>query len=231
MTPEAALYRLMTWLSPAYPVGAYSYSHGLEWAVEQGLVRDRDTLVAWLAALLSHGGAWSDAVLLVHGHHAALTGDLAAWRELRELAQALPATAELAQEAAAQGEAFARASLAAWPLDDDRLPALLAPDADGRPPVYPLAVAAVAACHAVRLDLTLVACLQAFVSNLVSAAVRLVPLGQSDGQRAIAALADPVDRAARRALVTPLEDLGTCAPMVDWCSMRHETQYTRLFRS
>jgi urease accessory protein len=231
MTTEAALYRLLTWLSPAYPVGAYSYSHGLEWAVEAGLVRDRKDLAHWLATVLRRGGGWTDTVLLAHAHAAVTAGDEAAWRELRGLAHALAPTAELALETRAQGEAFARASLASWPDAGGRLTRLLAVS-PGTPSLsYPLAVAAVAAAHAVPLAHVLPAYLQAFTANLVSAAVRLVPLGQTDGQRVIAALEPVVAEVAAHAPTCPLEELGTAALMVDHGSMRHETQYTRLFRS
>jgi urease accessory protein len=228
MSTDAALYRLLAWLSPAFPVGAYSYSHGLEWAVESGLVRDRAGLEAWLAAVLRQGGGWLDAVLLAHAHAAVGAGDHAAWSGLRALAQAWTPTAELALESRAQGEAFAAASLASWPDPDGRLPGLLAA---GPGLTYPLAVAAVAACHGVPLGLLLPAYLQAFAANLVSAAVRLVPLGQTDGQRATAALEPIVAEVAAAALLCPLDDLGTATLTVDLCSMRHETQYTRLFRS
>lgn len=226
MSTEAQLYRLLTWLSPAFPVGAYSYSHGLEWAVETGAVRDRATLEAWLTTVLRHGCAWSDAVLLAHGHAAASTLDLVAWAELRTLAHTLSPTAELALETRAQGEAFATTIAATWPAPG--LAALLA----GKPaPTYPLAVAATCARHAIPLHLTLPAYLQAVAANLVSAAVRLVPLGQTDGQRALATLAPIVAEAAALAPACPLDDLGTATLAVDLCSMRHETQYTRLFRS
>ncbi len=228
MTIEAALYRLHAWLSPAFPVGAYSYSHGLEWAVDAGLVRDRAGLESWLATILRHGGGWQDAVLLAHAHRTVAAGDEAAWLALRDLAQAWAPTAELALETRAQGEAFAAAGLASWPDPDGRLPALLA---DGPGLTYPLAVGAVAAAHLVPLPLVLPAYLQAFAANLVSAAVRAVPLGQTDGQQALAALEPVVAEVAARAPSCALDDLGTAALMVDLCSMRHETQYTRLFRS
>lgn len=228
MRIEPALFRLLAWLSPAYPVGGYTYSHGLEWAVEQGRVRDRPSLEAWLDVVLRHGGGWSDAVLLAHAHRVVVADDLAAWQALRTLAQALAPTAELALETRAQGEAFAQASLACWPDAAGRLPALLV---DGPGLTYPLAVAAVAACHAVPLPLLLPAYLQAVAANLVSAAVRLVPLGQTDGQRATAALEPIVREVAALAPDCPLAELGTATLMVDVCSMRHETQYTRLFRS
>lgn len=225
-TETAALFRLLAWLSPSYPVGAYSYSHGLEWAVETGAVRDRAGLVAWLTTVLRHGGGWSDAVLLAHGTKAVQRPE--AWQELRRFAHALAPTAELALETRAQGEAFARASLASWPDPEGRLPDLLA----GTPaPVYPLAVAAVATCHRIPQALLLPAYLQALAANLVSAAVRLVPLGQTDGQRTLAVLEPVVAEVAAAAPSCTLDELGTAALAVDLCSMRHETQYTRLFRS
>ena len=228
MSTDAALYRLLAWLSPAYPVGAYSYSHGLEWAVEAGLVRDRPGLEAWLATVLRHGGGWMDAVLVAHAHRLVTASDDVGWRELRDFAQACTPTQELALETRAQGEAFAAASLATWPDPEGRLPALLA---DGPGLSYSLAVGAVAASHTVPLGLLLPAYLQAFAANLVSAAVRLVPLGQTDGQRATAALEPTVREVAVLAPSCPLDELGTATLTVDICSMRHETQYTRLFRS
>lgn len=228
MSTEAALYRLLAWLSPAFPVGAYTYSHGLEWAVEAGLVRDRSGLAAWLGTVLRSGGGWQDAVLLAHAHRAVTDHDQELWRELRTLAQAWVPTAELALESRAQGEAFAVASLASWPDPSGRLADLLD---DGPGLTYPLAVGAVAAAHGVPLTLVLPAYLQAFAANLVSAAVRAVPLGQTDGQRALAALEPVVTEVVALAADCPLDELGTASLMVDYCSVRHETQYTRLFRS
>ena len=228
MSTDAALYRLLAWLSPAYPVGAYTYSHGLEWAVEAGLVRDRANLEAWLGTVLLRGGGWQDAVLLAHAHRAIEGRDDTVWWALRALAQAWTPTAELALEARAQGEAFATASLASWPDPEGRLVELFC---DGPGLTYPLAVGAVAAAHGVPLPLVLPAYLQAVAANLVSAAVRAVPLGQTDGQKALAALEPVVAEVAAAAPECSLDDLGTSALMVDLCSMRHETQYTRLFRS
>ncbi len=226
-----SLYRLLAWLSPAFPVGGYSYSHGIETAVEEGRLRDREGLVAWTATVLRHGDGWSDAVLLARGHEAAAAGDRAAWEGLRRFGSALAPTAELALETRAQGEAFARASLASWPDPGGRMAALVAVEPGGPALPYPLAVAAVGALHGVPLALLLPAYLQAFAANLVSAAVRLVPLGQTDGQRATAALEPVVAGVAAAALATPLDELGTATPALDILSMRHETQRTRLFRS
>lgn len=222
-----ALLRLQIWLSPAFPVGGFSYSHGLEYAVEAGLVCDRATLQDWIGTLLLHGTGRSDGMLLG-----------AAWRTVREdgaaavaeLAAAFRGTSELARESALQGAAFLAAVRAVWPdaeLEDwaGRLAAA------GIAPVLPVAVGAVCRCHGVPLATALPLYLQAFAANLVSAAVRLVPLGQTDGLRAIAALEPVIGEAAHRSAAADLDELGTATPMLDWCSMRHETQYTRLFRS
>ena len=226
MTTDAACYRLLAWLSPAYPVGAYSYSHGLEWAIEAGLVRDRADLQSWLAHVLRHGGGWQDAVLLVHAHRSVTERDDAGWRALRALARAGGPTAEQAPENRSQREAFAEASLAAWPDPAGRLAGLLAA---GPGLTYPLAVAAVAAAHHVPVTLVLPAYLQAFAANLVSAAVRAVPLGQTDGQRCLAALEPVVAEVAGAARSCPLDELGTASLTVDLCSIRPEAQFPGLF--
>jgi urease accessory protein len=223
----AALYRLMAWLSPAYPVGAFSYSGGLEWAIEAGDVTDAGSLSDWLDAVLTMGSASADAVLFATAHRAVANSDDDLLRRTAELAAALVGSKERLLETTAQGRAFLDASRNAWPCAAiDRLGALW----DGAV-AYPVAVAVTAAGHAIPLAPALNAYLAATVANLVSAGVRLIPLGQSDGQRVIAALAPAVASAADKAAATALDGIGTCAVRADLASMRHETQYTRLFRS
>jgi urease accessory protein len=227
ITPEAALYRLLTWLSPSYPVGAFSYSHGLEYAIEVGLTRERASLTDWIATVLQAGAGRSDGALFAAAWRAAQTNEEETLDEVVELAAAWRGSAEMALESAAQGVAFLATTRAAWahPLLDRvalRHRGALA---------YPVAVALAAAAHAVPLEPALGAYLHAFAANLVSAGLRAIPLGQSDGQRALADLEPAVGNAVAAALTTSLDDTGTSAPVVDWCSMRHETQYTRLFRS
>ena len=223
----AALYRLMVWLSPAYPVGAFSYSSGIEWAVEAGDIRDADTLRAWLAVMLADGGGFCDAVLFAHAHRAATTGDDKALRAVAELAAALTPSKERHLETTAQGNAFVEATRAAWPCAAlDRLKAVW----DG-PVAYPVAVAVAAAGHDIALAPALAAYLQAVAANWVSAGVRLIPLGQTQGQRVLAALEPVVAATAARALQAKLDDIGSAAFRADIASARHETQYTRLFRS
>src|SRR6185437_8351389 len=223
----AALYRLMTWLSPSFPVGAFSYSSGLEWAIEAGDIVDAASLREWLAAMLTDGSGFCDAVFLSRAHHAASTGDEAGLREVSELAAAFVPSRERHLETLAQGRAFIDIARAAWNADGlDRSVACA-----GSAIAYPIAVGLVSAAHAIPLSLTLHAFLHALTSNWISAGSRLVPLGQTDSQRVLAALEAVVEATAARALAASLDDLGSATFRADLASLRHETQYTRLFRS
>lgn len=218
ITMTEARYRLMTWLSPAYPVGAFSYSHGVEYAVEAGLVGDRASLIDWIEDCLRHGAGRSDAIIAAHAWRA---DDDTTRAELAELATALQPAKERLLESEAQGAAFQLVTAAVWP----------AGAIDAAPLPYPVAVGVAARAHDVPLDEMLEAYLWAFAANLVSAAVRLVPLGQTDGQRAQAALMPAVLDVARDAAAASLDDIGGCAFRADIAAMRHETQHVRLFRS
>ena len=223
----AALYRLMAWLSPAYPVGAFSYSSGIEWAVESGDIKDAETLRAWLAVMIGEGSGFCDAALFVHAHRAIAANDTAGLRAVAELAAALVPSKERLLETTTQGRAFLEATRAAWPCQ-----ALARLDAawDGAV-ALPVAVGIACAGHGIACEPALQAFLHALTANWISAGVRLIPLGQSDGQRVLAALEATVATTATRALKTPLDDVGSSALRADLASMRHETQYTRLFRS
>ena len=222
---QAGLYRLLTWLSPGYPGGAFSYSHGLEYAVEEGTVTDGASLQTWLADLLRFGSGRNDAILFRHAFEDA--AHPAALAEIAALAAAFAATSERHLETTAQGRAFAVATADAWPCAAlDRLLEVW----DG-PLAYPVVVAVAAAGHGLALAPSLHAYLHGFSSNLVSAGVRLVPLGQRAGQQVLAGLEPAVEEAASAAFTAPLEDLGGAAVLADLAAMKHETQYTRLFRS
>jgi urease accessory protein len=223
----AALYRLQAWLSPAYPVGAFSFSGGLEWAVEAGDVVDAASLQDWIAVILADGGGFCDAVFFAHAHRASERADHKALAAVAELAAAFAPSKERHLETTAQGGAFLMATRAAWPCAAlDRLVA-----AWPGPCAYPVAVAAAAAGHGIALAPALAAFLHACAANLISAGVRLIPLGQTDGQRVLAALEPVIAATAARALATPLDAVGSAAFRADLASLRHETQYTRLFRS
>ena len=223
----AALYRLMTWLSPAFPVGAFSYSSGIEWAVEAGDILDAASLRDWLASMLAEGSGFCDGVFLAHAHRAASSADARALREIAELAAALVPSRERQLETSAQGRAFVEIARAAW--DCDGLAPMIA--ACEGPIVYPVAVGVVSAAHGIPLAPTMHAFLHALVSNWISAGARLIPLGQTDSQRVLALLEPIVAATAKRALNASLDDLGSATFRADLASLRHETQYTRLFRS
>lgn len=228
---DAALYRLMAWLSPSYPVGAFSHSGGLEWAVETAMVTDRAGLIDWLRDVLEHGAGWNDAVLFVHAWRAARDNDATRLRSIALLAAAASPGRERRLETTAQGAAFRRISRDAWAAES----LALLDGIEDNDLAYPVVVATLAAGHGVALAASLTAYLHAVTANIVSAAQRLVPLGQTDGQRAIAALADDVARIAARAQALddsdPFLAMGGCTLAADLAAIRHETQYTRLFRT
>ncbi|MEM0990507.1 MAG: urease accessory protein UreF [Pseudomonadota bacterium] len=221
-----ALFKLHAWLSPGYPVGAYTYSHGLEWAVGAGDVADGASTQAWVRDCLVQGAGRSDAILLAHAWRAGaagnVAGDRAALDDLAELAQALAPSAERLLETEAQGAAFAGVTASAWG-GAASMPTGSAP--------YPVAVGRAAAAHGVALPETLAVFLQAFVANLVSAAVRLVPLGQTEGQQILADLMADVLAVAAEAEGADLDQIGGFSFGADIASMRHETQEVRLFRT
>jgi urease accessory protein len=225
--PRRALYRLMTWLSPAYPVGAFSYSSGIEWAVEAGDIVDVPTLHRWLEAMLISGAGLSDGIFFAQTHRAVTCADDAALLATVELAAAFAPTRERHQETTTLGRAFMAVTQAAWPCA-----ALAKLQQLWQGPVpYPVAVATACAGHEISLAAALHAFLTAIVSNWISAGMRLIPLGHTDGQRLLKMLEPAVAATAHSALAAVLDDAGGACFRTDLASMRHETQYTRLFRS
>jgi urease accessory protein len=224
---EPALFRLMAWLSPSFPVGAFSYSSGIEWAVEAGDIGDAASLRDWLATVLEDGSGFCDGVLLAHAHRAAAARDDLALRDIAELAAAFVPSRERQLETSAQGRAFVDIARAAWNCDGlDQLVSYC----DGSI-VYPVAVGVVSAAHAIPLAATMHAFVHALTSNWISAGARLIPLGQTDSQRVLASLEPVVVAIVKRALDASLDDLASATFRADLAGMRHETQYTRLFRS
>jgi urease accessory protein len=214
---------LFAWLSPSYPVGCYAYSHTLEWAIEAGDVVGEETLIAWVRDQMTLGFGRNDAILLNHAYRTVEVGDGAALAIVNELALALSPSAELYLETSQQGRSFLDATLAAWPAPG--LPALQGEVA------FPVAIGMAAAAHGVPLPLTLSAYLFGLVQTLVSAAIRLAPIGQTAGIRVCAALARTVQEVAQEAIGLSLEDIGGATFRADLGSFHHENQYTRLFRS
>jgi len=229
---DTALYDLLSWTSPSWPIGAFAHSGGLEWAVEAGHVVDRRSTETWIADLMVHGAIRNDLVLFVHAWRAAEAGDAARLGDVAELAAASQTGRERRLEATAQGAAFRRIAFAT--ADPSAFDALLAPIED-EDLTYPVAAATLFACHGIALRPAATAFLHGVVANLVSAAQRLVPLGQTDGQRVLRGLRDAVFAAAEMAAELPDTDpfvqLGGAALCAELGCMAHETQYTRLFRT
>lgn len=218
---------LMVWMSPSFPVGAFAYSHGLEWAFEAGDLHDRETLTDWLDALVRHGSLRNDLILFACAYRASRAGDGAALSEIAELALALANSAERRLETVTQGNAFVTACRAAWDCEAFAQLRRAWPE----DVAYPVAVAVACAGHDVALRPALEAYGLGFVANLISASVRLGIVGQTDGQRITAGLVPVLHEAAAAAEHATLDDLGGCALRSDFASLRHETQYSRLFRS
>jgi len=213
-SPHLPLLTLAAWLSPGFPVGAFAYSHGLEQAIAAGEVTDAATAQAWIGTCALHGAGRNDAILTA----AAMRGEDA--DELDALARAFAASEERLRETAAMGAAFGETVAAAWSLPAGH---------DGKPRTYPVALGV--AARGMEPGAVVAMALSAFAANLVSAAVRLVPLGQVEGQRILAALHPLVARVAAEACEATTDEMGGCAWNADIAAMRHETQTVRLFRT
>jgi urease accessory protein len=228
--PPLALLRLQSWLSPAFPTGAYSYSHGLEWAVEAGHVHDRKSLVHWLEADLCYGSGRNEAIFFIEAWRCTMDDDRQKLFEIAELAAAFRGTSELALESSQQAAASLATVQQVWPDPVlNRLAEMLCEHSVQ--PALSVILGARLARQGIPATLALPSFLQNYLANLVTAAVRLIPLGQTDGQLAIAELEVSVLTASAEAENATIDDLGSAAFMVDLASMAHETQYTRLFRS
>ena len=228
----ADLLRLQAWLSPAFPIGGFSYSHGLEEAVAIDYVNDPDSLSGWIEAAVSRGAGRVDGMLLVAAWRAADAGDHERLREVAEIGAAMRGTAELALESNAQGEAFLETAQAAWPNKEVEAATAAIKQTKTNPALpVPVAVGMVAACHGVPVEYVLPMYLQSFAAGIVSAGVRLIPLGQTDGQRVVARMQRVVVRAAEATLAARFEDIGGATPVIDLASMAHEMRDGRLFRS
>jgi urease accessory protein len=225
-----ALLRQQSWLSPAFPTGSYSYSHAIEWAVEAGHIHDCESLVDWLEADLRYGSGRNEAIFFLEAWRCATEDDCEKLLEVAELAAAFRGTSEFALESSQQATACLATLARVWP---DRVVENLSKLLSERsvPPALAVVLGARAAGQRVPYALALPAFLQSYVANLVTAGVRLIPLGQTDGQIAIADLEAAVLATSTQAKEATIHDLGSAAFMVDLASASHETQYTRLFRS
>ncbi len=209
MSDSTDALRLVQWLSPAFPIGAFAYSQGLETAIADGDVHDAATLHDWIAAILTFGSARTDAILLAHARTGA---------DLTGLALALASSAERLTEMMEQGRAFGQTIAAITGTPQPVLP-------------YALAVAHATRALNVPTETVLTHWLQGVAAQLVSVGVRFVPIGQTDGQRILAALAPCITRLARDCAIAPLTDIGTATVAADLAAMRHETLPVRIYRT
>lgn len=219
-TDHLAMLRLLTWLSPSFPVGAFSYSHGLEFAVHDESVISCAGLAEWIEDLIGHGSLWNDAVLLAEAWRAVTEADGLRLRQAAEWAEAMAMSVERHLETMEQGRAFSRAAQAWTDIcgQDFSMP-------------YPVAVGAATAAMKIGIEPVCVAYLHACAANLVSAGIRLIPLGQSEGTRLMASLEKLIIGVARKAAGSSLADLGSATFAADMAAMRHESLAVRLFRS
>ena len=230
MTTDSNFLNLMTWLSPSFPVGGYVYSHGIEYAVEEGRIKDEHELRIWISAALGQGVGRIDGALFKVAWQAVAEDDFERLKWAVERADVMRGTSELALESSAQGWAFFDTVLQTWKSEKLTEVSDVINSMD-RQVTYAVAVAVVSAAADIPLRQALLAYYHAFSANLVSAGLRLVPLGQVAGQRCLEALKSKIKVTTDAALAGDFDDLGTAAPLIDWASMKHETQYTRLFRS
>ena len=230
LVSQVALLRQQSWLSPAFPTGSYSYSHGIEWAVEAGHIHDRESLVDWLEADLCYGSGRNEAIFFIEAWRSTTDNDREKLREVAELAAAFRSTSEFALETSQQAASCLATLCRVWP--DPLIETLSELLSELRvAPVLSVVLGVRTARQGIPATLALPAFLQSYLANLVTAGVRLVPLGQTDGQLAIAELEPAVLAVAAHAEEATMHDLGSAAFMVDVASASHETQYTRLFRS
>mgnify|MGYP000134803885 CR=1 FL=1 len=212
---DAQILTLAQWFSPAFPVGGFHFSHGLEWEITQGAVFDADRLERWIGDMLCHGAGRNDAILLAAAWQAETK---AALDEIDATARALAGTAERRRETEEMGAAFARITGALAGRDD-------------APLCYPVAVGRAARVSDLPQGLTARMYLQAVVGNLASVGMRLGPVGQTGGQQIIARLAPLCLQVAEDSAHGDLDQLGGAVFAGDIAAMRHETQYSRIFRT
>lgn len=212
---DADILTLTQWLSPAYPVGGFAYSHGLEAAIDRGAVANSQDTEAWISDVLEHGSGWNDALFVVAAFNAQNKDELI---NVDVLARAFCATSERLMETELLGQAFGNVTNGVWELDLGQF-------------TYPVSIGRAARLKNLPLLLTTKMFLQAFASNLVACATRFVPLGQTDAQCLIRQLTPLCAQIAERAQTASLDTLSSTAFLADIASMKHETQYSRIFRT
>lgn len=212
---DADILTLTQWLSPAYPVGGFAYSHGLEATIDEGAVTSSQDTKAWISDVLEHGSGWNDAVFVVAAYNAQDRDELT---NVDVIARAFCASSERLMETKLLGQAFGTVTGDVWELDLSQFS-------------YPVSIGQAASLQNLPILLTTKMFLQAFASNLVACATRLVPLGQTEAQRLIRTLTPLCERIALSAQQADLDQLSSTAFLSDIASMKHETQYSRIFRT
>lgn len=202
---------LQNWFSPVFPIGAFSYSHGLEMAIQDGCIMDQDSLYDWISSLLSHGTGRNDAIMIKSAHEGL--------PELNELCLALSASKERYQETTELGHAFCRVFNASY---DGNLAEGLA---------YPVAVGMASRTLGLNVKLTIQSYLQAFASNLISVGIRTIPIGQQSGQDCLLRLYPVIEDVATSSIGATLDDIGGAVFLGDLMAMKHENITPRIYRS
>ena len=230
MLTDNNLLKLMTWNSPNFPIGSFVYSHGLEYSVEIGLVNDQPSLVNWIEGIILFGSGRVDASLLKAAYTAFEKENYSLLNKIVERADTQKSTKEFSLESKTQGSTFLKTLIKICPnskLDiwENNLEKIK------REPAFPVSFGVACSIFNIPMRQSILVFLNSIVSNLVSAGIRLIPLGQIAGQKSIISLEEVIIKATSKAMKRDIEDFGSAALVVDWTSMKHETQYTRLFRS
>ena len=203
---------VMQWMSPAFPIGAFAYSHGLEWAIDKDHVSNGEKLQKWITDLLEYGSLRTDSIfisLILRGHDA---------KKMNELSMALCPAGERLLETKLQGSAFAKVIEDVWQQDIGELS-------------LPIAVALAAKNQSIEQDLILPAYLHAFCFNLISAAIRLIPIGQTEGQRIMLELYTTISDLVQTASESEIDDLNSACFFSDVSAMEHEYLQPRIFKT
>ena len=209
---DSKLITVMQWLSPAFPIGGFAYSHGLEWAIDKGYVSNREELKKWISDLLEYGSLKNDAILI----KLVLQGSDP--KEINELAMALCPASERLSETQLQGGAFCKIMREVWSLEIDEL-------------TLPIALALAAKNENIDQNLVLPAYLHSFCSNLISVAMRLIPIGQTDGQKTLRELSPLISDSVRAVAKSDKDDLGSACFLSDVSAMQHEYLQPRVFKT
>lgn len=221
------LHTVLTWFSPSYPIGSYAYSHGLEYAVEEGLVKDPQTLLVWIRDLLFFGTGYNDSIIINSIYDSVANDNCVEFDYISQIANAIKPTKEIALESYQQGVSFKNILMDVYSNSNltfylNRLDDCI---------TYPSVVGVAGGIFEVEKKLLLHSYLHAFTSNILSAALRIMPIGQTEIQKIIFQMKGNVEEMTNKSLGLSLSDLGSSVFISDWASSKHQNQYTRLFRS